>query len=66
MIIFKTYTPRNVQNSQTTSKNVFEGVLSTQLEFSLKKTFMISRKASKNFFKGVLMIMLKFNTPRNV
>ena len=64
MVIFKIYTPGKVQNNQTTFMNFFEGVFSTMLESTPKKTFIISRKASRDFFsKGVLMIMFKFYTP---
>ena len=49
MIMFKIYTQGKVRNYQTTSKNFVEGVFSTMLKSTPKKTFIISRKVSKNF-----------------
>ena len=52
MIIFKTYTPRSVQNNQKTSNKFLNMYFRLLSEFAPKKKFIISRKASINFFKG--------------
>ena len=52
MIIFKTYTPGSVQNSQTVSKifsNVYFRLFSRYVP---NKNFVISQKVSISFFEG--------------
>ena len=50
MIIFKMSTSKKVWNSQMASKNFFERIFLTLLEFAPKKISVISRTASMNFF----------------
>ena len=67
MIIFQ-----NIHRGEGSKQpNIFqeyflEGVFSTLLESSPKKTFVISRKASRNFSKGVRMIIFKTYTSGSV
>ena len=52
MIIFKTYTPGSVRNSQTISNN-FSNVYFRLFSRSVSnKNFVISQKASMSFFEG--------------
>ena len=51
MIIFKIYTPKSVRNIQTVSENFFESVVSTLLESTPKKIFVVSQIASMIFFE---------------
>ena len=50
MIVFKICTPEKVRNSQMASMNFFEGVFSTMLESTPKKTLVTIQKVSRNFF----------------
>ena len=59
MNLFKFCTLENVQNNQTTSKNVFKCVFMTISESTPKKIFETSRTTSKNFFDGVFMIIFR-------